>query len=220
MKDLAATSRHRGIVAFDFDGTLLCGRTVCELLAEPLGRSSEMRRFEALSSNGDIADSRVEMAKWYEGIEEQELLAPLANATWRTGAREALRLLQAGGIEVVVASITWRFAIEHLVKPLGIGSVLGVDLGRGKDIRHVWPSDKGRWLKSLAEERGVGMQRIAAVGDSINDRHLFETASLRFFVGTGPIPDVRGLAVRTEGDILGIGREILESWPQPVLEEH
>jgi phosphoserine phosphatase len=88
----------RGIVAFDFDGTLLCGKTVCELLAEPLGRSSEMRQFEALSTKRDIAESRVEMASWYSGVIHQELCAALADATWRSGAKDAIGLLQESGI--------------------------------------------------------------------------------------------------------------------------
>jgi phosphoserine phosphatase len=171
-----------------------------------------MRRFEALSSKADIADSRVVMAGWYKGIGRQELLAPLANATWRPGAKEAIGRLQAGGVEVVVASITWRFAIECLVRPLGISNVLGVELGRGGEIGHVWPSDKGKWLRSLAKRLEVPKEHIAAVGDSVNDDELLAAASLRFFVGSGAAPSVHGLRVSPAGDVLEIAREILDFW--------
>jgi phosphoserine phosphatase len=171
-----------------------------------------MRRFETLSTRRDIAKSRVEMAGWYSGVINRELCAPLADATWRSGAREAIGLLQKSGIEVAIASITWRFAIEYLAGPLGVSNVLGTELGPSGAIQHVWPSDKGRWLRSLAKERQVQRHRIAAVGDSIKDRHLLYAASLRFFVGDGFPPTIRGLRVRREGDILGITREILGAW--------
>ncbi len=60
-------SRHLGLVAFDLDGTLLRGSTVCELIAEPLGRSAKMRRFEALAPEFAIVAAREEMARWYAG---------------------------------------------------------------------------------------------------------------------------------------------------------
>ena len=206
------TAETRGIVAFDLDGTLLCGKTVCELLAEPIGRSSEMGRFEALSSRRDIAASRVEMANWYRGVNDHDLCAPLADATWSPGAREAIALLKASGMEVAIASITWRFAVEHLAGPLGVSNVLGTDLGQDNDIGHVWPRDKGRWLRSLAKELRVNRRCVAAVGDSVNDRYLLSAASLRFFVGTGSPPNMHGLRVRNTVDMSEIAREILDTW--------
>ena len=53
-----------GIVAFDLDGTLLRGPTVCEVLAESLGRLQEMRRFESFTQESDIVAARQEMARW------------------------------------------------------------------------------------------------------------------------------------------------------------
>lgn len=70
-------SAPRGLVAFDLDGTSLRGRTVCELLAAPLGRRDEMRRFEALSGEAALAAAREEMARWYAGRSEAELCTAL-----------------------------------------------------------------------------------------------------------------------------------------------
>ena len=175
-------SRPRGVVAFDLDGTLLRGPTVCELLAEPLGRLAEMRRFEALSSECDIAAAREEMASWYEGRSVDELCAPLAAAPWAPGAREGVALLQANGVEVVIASITWSFAVERLAERLGVARVLGTRLEPGGGVRHVWPRDKGRWLEGLLAELRVPSARAAAVGDSSSDTDLLSAAALRFFV--------------------------------------
>lgn len=205
-------SRPRGVVAFDLDGTLLRGPTVCELLAAPLGRLQEMRRFEALSSELDIAAAREEMARWYEGRSAKELCEALDAATWAPGAHEGVALLQANGIEVVIASITWSFAVEWVAERLGVTRSLGTRLEPGGAVGHVWPRDKVRWLARVLRELEVPRERAAAVGDSSSDADLLSAASLRFFVGAGPPPSVALLEHRPAGDIASIAREILDRW--------
>ena len=202
----------RGLVAFDLDGTLLCGPTVCELLAAPLGRASEMRRFEALAGEAEIAAAREEMARWYAGRSPGELCAALAAARWAPGAREGVELLQKNGIEVVIASITWRFAAEWLARGLGVTRVLGTGLEPGGRVRHVWPRDKPHWVEAERAELAVPRTRVAAVGDSASDGDLLAAATLRFFVGPGAAPPLAGLRHRPEGDLAAIAQEILADW--------
>jgi len=201
-----------GVVAFDLDGTLLRGPTVCELLAAPLGRLAEMRRFEALSSEDDIAAARREMARWYEGRSAAQLCAALDAATWAPGAREGVALLQARGVEVVIASITWSFAVEWVAGRLGIARTLGTRLEPDGAVAHVWPRDKARWLEQQLAELRVPRARAAAVGDSGSDGELLAAASLRFFVGSGPPPALEEIEHRPAGDIAQIAREVLARW--------
>lgn len=205
-------TRPRALVAFDLDGTLLRGATVCELLAAPLGRLAEMRRFEALSAEPEIAAARREMARWYEGRSVRELCEALGAATWAPGAREGIALLQAGGVEVAIASITWSFAVEWVAERLGVTRTLGTRLERGGRVRHVWPRDKGRWLERLVAELGVPAERVAAAGDSGSDADLLAASSLRFFVGAGAPPPLPALEHRPAADIGSLAREILERW--------
>lgn len=208
-----SSSPPHGVVAFDLDGTLLRGPTTCELLAGPLGRLAEMRRFEALSSEAEIAAARLEMAGWYRGHAPEELCAALASATWAPGAREGVRRLQQAGVEVVVASITWQFAVAWLARRLGVSRVLGTRLGPGGEVDHVWPRDKAPWLRAVSRDLGVGDERRAAVGDSHSDAELLSAASVRFFVGPGAAPSLAGVRHRPAGDIEAIASEILELWP-------
>ena len=208
------SNRPRGVVAFDLDGTLLRGPTVCELLAEPLGRLAEMQRFEGLSSEAEIGAARNEMACWYEGRTPAQLCATLDAARWAPGAREGVALLQTNGVEVVIASITWSFAVEWVAERLGVARVLATRLEGGGRVAHVWPRDKPRWLERVLSELGVPRARSAAVGDSDSDGDLLEEAALRFFVGSGPPPRLRGVVHRPEGNIEPIAREILAHWPQ------
>jgi phosphoserine phosphatase len=207
-------SRPRGVVAFDLDGTLLRGPTVCELLAEPLGRLAEMQRFERCTSEAEIAAARIEMARWYAGRTPGELCAALDAAAWAPGAREGVALLQAHGVPVAIASITWSFAVEWVAAQLGVARCLGTRLEPGGGVAHVWPRDKARWLEQVAGELGLPRARVAAVGDSQSDADLLAAAGLRFFVGRGALPPLPGLVHRPAGDIAAIARDVLAAWPE------
>ena len=171
-----------------------------------------MRLFEALSAESDIAKSRIEMASWYRGISLEGLCDPLKRATWRPGGRAAIALLRESGIEVAIATITWRFAAVWLGERIGVSRILGTELNQGETIRHDWPRDKGDFLRALSKEIGVSQQRTAAVGDSPNDEFLLTAASMRFLVGEGSISSVLDVRHRPSADMLGIAREVVECW--------
>jgi len=172
-----------GLVAFDLDGTLLRGRTVCEILAAACGRTAEVSAFEAATSQAEIAAGRIAMARWYRNIPRARLFAALESAELAPGAAEGVALLATHGVEVVIASITWRFAVEWFATRFGIHRSLGTDLSADGDVVHVWPADKGPWLQRLMTELSIPYARVAAVGDSAGDTALLAAASLRVFVG-------------------------------------
>src|SRR5579883_1384117 len=135
----------RGLVVFDLDGTLLRGLTACQVLAEPLGKSEAMRRFEALSSEPEIAVARREMASWYRGYEPGQLHEMLKAARWAPGAREAVASLREAGCAIGIASITWRFAVAWFADQLGVEHYLGTGLSPAGEVDHVWGRDKAQW---------------------------------------------------------------------------
>ncbi len=208
------TRTRAGLVVFDFDGTLTRGPTVCELLAAPLGRLARMKELEGLSSEEDIALARVEMASWYRGVPEPTLRAALDALEWAPGTRAGVRMLQAHGIEVAIASITWRFALEWLAGPLAIPRILGTAIDARGAIEHVWPRDKARWLRELAAELGVAHVRTAAVGDSPSDAELLSEASHRVYVGLGSLPAVDRLVHAPGASIEGLAEELLAAWAE------
>lgn len=210
MKAGAATVR--GITAFDLDGTLLRGDTVCEVLARPLGRLEEMKRFEAFTTESDIADGRAQMARWYSEHAPGDLAAHLSNACWAPGAREAVRQLQEARILVGIASMTWKFAVRWFAEELNVHHYLGTDMSPNGDITHVWGRDKGRWLEELAETYGLPQSRIAAVGDSGGDAAMLRAAGLRFFVGANLTPEMEPAIHLPVADLRVVAGRIIDAW--------
>lgn len=202
----------RGMVVFDLDGTLLRGETVCELLARPLGRIEQMKQFERLSSEADIAAARSEMVRWYRDHSIHSLQQHLLSATWAPGARDAVRELMAANVLIGIASITWKFAVQWFADHLGVKHYLGTDVGPDGEIIHVWGRDKARWLNQLMACNGVHPQRVAAVGDSQGDFEMLQAAQLRFLVGNLDFPGLPSTTHLPEGDLRAVSRQILRTW--------
>jgi len=131
---------------------------------------------------------------------------------WAPGAREGARLLPERRVEVIIASVTWQFAVEWLARRLGVSRVLGTQLESSGQVSHVWPRDKALWLRQVSSELGVPGTRVAAVGDSSSDTELLSAASLRFLVGLGSAPSLAAVHHRPAGNIEAIAREVLVSW--------
>jgi phosphoserine phosphatase len=203
----------QGIVGFDLDGTLLRGPTACEVIAEPLGRLEQMKYFETMKTEQEIVSARTEMARWYDGRAFADLQCFCERACWAPGAWEAVALLQSRGIEVVIASITWSFAVAWFAKRLNIRRYLGTQLLPNGDIVHVWDHDKGRWFRDLVQDYGVPDSLVAAVGDSQGDAEFLRVAALRFFVGSGPVPNIPPPVVHIpNADLRVVAEHIVREW--------
>ena len=89
------------LAAFDLDGTLLRGDTVCEALARKLGHLERMRELEATQEARQDRDSllflRTELAAYYHGVPALELRSSLSTLTLAPGAREGFALLRRAG---------------------------------------------------------------------------------------------------------------------------
>ena len=136
-----------GLAAFDLDGTLLKGDTVCEAIARGLGRLDRMREFEGLgfTQKNEISAAREEMASWYLTQTLPQLRAHLVSMELASGAREGLRLLAENGFNLAIVSITWEFAVEWFADQLGIDYFIGTRLSPGGEITHFWSEDKPVW---------------------------------------------------------------------------
>ena len=201
-----------GLAVFDLDGTLLRGPTVCEVLAEPLGRLDEMRQFETFRSEPELALARREMAKWFRGYTIQDLQQHLHSAQWATGAKDGVRRLRNAGIEVAILSVTWSFAVRWFAEQLNVQNYLGTELLPNGDIGHIWGRDKARLLRELVAKHQVTASRIAAVGDSTGDVEMLREAKLRFFVGATPPSDIEDIIHLPAADIDKIAIRILDEW--------
>lgn len=204
-------SRNRAIrlAAFDVDGTLIRPDTCCEAIARPLGRLERMREFERLSTVAQITAARAEMAGWYAGRSHAELCKPLADTTLAPGLYAGFARLRRHGIATALVSITWDFAVAWFARFLNADYYVGTNLAASGTITHFWPEDKARWIRALASDLDIGLDQVAAVGDSAGDVPMLQTVGLPFFVGQALPPGLSAVTHVPAGDIDRIARGII-----------
>jgi phosphoserine phosphatase len=200
-----------GLAVFDLDGTLLRGETVCETLAEPLGRSERMRVLEKCQELSDVRLARYEIASWYAGRERAELTSYLAGAKLAPGAVAGCEMLRQEGIVVAIASLTWLFAVEWFASRFGASHWMGSDVVSETEIRHCWPEDKAEFTRRVARSLHAARCGVAAVGDSWGDVELLHAADLPVFVGRERVRGLpAGVVHMPDADIRDVARLILE----------
>jgi phosphoserine phosphatase len=192
--------RYYPVVAFDLDGTLLRGTTVAMLLAEHLGDAAAFRELERAFAAREISDREIAdaSAACCAGRAPAEIEPLLAAASWIDGIDDTLRALAEAGTEVLLATITWRFAAEFLQARHGFAAVSGTELpvvdgvlGAGVG-RYFDAHDKLRFVEDWCAERGASLDDVAAVGDSRSDLPLFRRAGRS--VALNATPDARRAA--------------------------
>lgn len=199
-------SRGVRLVAFDLDGTLIRGPTICESLAEPLGKLSRMREIEQLRDLTQIRAARQEMLGWYGAL--PEALFDKLSLEIAPGAAEAFELLARRGVQTAIVSITWSFAVERLARRFGAGAWVGTDAQFG-EIQHFWPNDKPVWLQRHVSALGIEMGQVAAVGDSHGDVPMLAAVGHPFFVGADLPGEIAHAIHAPNVDLLKIAQLIL-----------
>jgi phosphoserine phosphatase len=175
--------RPPALVAFDVDGTLLRGETICECIARHIGKAEQMRVFERLTARDDIAAARRTMLEWYRPLGKDVLLGHLRNAELAPGAKAGLARLRELGIKTALVSITWSFAVEWLAGELGADFCVGTEWREDDQVGHFWPDDKAIWLESLLTRLNLPRAALVAVGDTASDIPMLKLAGRGYFVG-------------------------------------
>ncbi|MGO9932698.1 MAG: HAD family hydrolase [Steroidobacteraceae bacterium] len=197
------------LVAFDLDGTLLRGATVCEVLAARFGMQDRMREFEQLRDIAAISAARQEMLQWYGDMPLERLCAGLTRAEIAPGAVQAFRLLAARGVHTAIVSVTWAFAVEWFARRFGAEAWVGTTVMPAGSIGHFWPSDKPVWLSRHSAALGVGLAEVAAVGDSHGDIPMLARVGHPVFVGAQLPPELAHAEHRPMADMREIAEAIL-----------
>jgi phosphoserine phosphatase len=179
----ATASRPVRLVAFDLDGTLIRGPTICETLAASVGRLARMQEIEQLRDVAKIRAARAEMLGWYGDGPLDALCARLADAELAPGAQQAFTLLAQRGVATVIVSITWGFAVAWFARRFGAAAWIGTEVTQAGEVRHFWPGDKPVWLAGYAARQAIRISDVAAVGDSPGDVPMLAAVGHPIFVG-------------------------------------
>lgn len=200
---LAGVSSYYPVVVFDLDGTLLRDTTVLRLLATHLGHGEAVVELDRAISAGEISSRTIadRSAAWFAGCTAAEMDAVLADGPWIRGIAETVAELSSAGTNVLLGTITWRFAARLLGDRYGFDAVSGTELEAddgvftGRVTRHFDGVDKLRFVEAWCAEHGYTLAQVAAVGDSRSDVPLFERVDRA--VALNATPDAERAASHT-----------------------
>ncbi len=204
--------KEKSLVVFDFDGTLSRGETICDVLAKTLSRLPRMKEIERLESKEDIAVAREEMVTWYDDMSDSDIEKSLQGVNLAPGLESGFSKLRDYGVTIAIASITWRFAIEHFARRWNIEHFIATDILPTGEIEHVWAEHKAHFIHRLASRLGIPLERVAAVGDSSGDYDMLQLAGIPIFVGEDNQPNQHDWLCLPNANISEIAEHLIKVW--------
>lgn len=178
--------RSKRLVVMDMDSTLIRIEVIDEL-ARAHGVGAQVARITERAMHGemDYDESLRQRVALLAGLDARVLKELAANLPLTEGAETLIRVLKRLGYRTAILSGGFSVAAEALQARLGIdrahsnvlevvdGKLTGRTLGPIVNARR-----KAELLESIAQEEGILLEQVIAVGDGANDLLMLERAGL------------------------------------------
>ena len=179
-------SRHRRLVCFDMDSTLIDAEVIDEL-AKEIGLGEQVAAITESAMRGDIAfnESFRQRMALLEGLDEAVLASIAERLELNPGVEKLLANLNKQGYKTAILSGGFDYFGRYLQSKLGVDYVYAntLDIVGGRvtgkvngDI--VNGERKAELLKFLAEKEGLSLSQVVAVGDGANDLPMLGLAGM------------------------------------------
>jgi phosphoserine phosphatase len=178
--------RTRRLVAFDMDSTLIEAEVIDEL-AKLAGVGDEVSAITERAMRGEIDFSESFRARvaLLKGLEESALERVASQLKISEGAEHLISTLRTLGYKTAILSGGFTYFARYLQARLGMDYVYANELDIAQGVvtgkihgTIVDGARKAQLLRQLADEQGIDMQQVIAVGDGANDLPMLSIAGL------------------------------------------
>jgi phosphoserine phosphatase len=217
--------RGMRLIVMDVDSTLIQGEII-EMLAAEAGCAEEVARVTGAAMRGevDFEDSLRERVSLLKGLDAAALDRVYDRIVFAPGARTLVRTLRRLGYRFALVSGGFTQITDRLARELDVhysrANQLEVVDGRltGRIVGEVVDrAGKAAALRHFANEVGVGVESVIAIGDGANDLDMLNAAGLGIAYNAKPVVrDAAHTAVNVPYldaimYLLGISREEIEA---------
>lgn len=190
-----AFRRNRRLVVFDMDSTLIEAEVIDEL-AKYAGVGDQVSQITESAMRGelDFKESFTKRLALLEGLEESCLQEIAHNLHLSEGVEKLISTLKVLGYKTAIISGGFEYFGHYIKKRLGMDYVFANTLeivdGKlsGKVCGEIIDAEKkAELLKNLAQQEGINLQQVIAVGDGANDLKMLSLAGLGIAFRAKPI---------------------------------
>jgi phosphoserine phosphatase len=178
--------RSKRLVVFDMDSTLIQGEVIDELagLLEKKEEVAALTR-RAMEGEMDFQESLIRRVGLLKGLSRKDLDTVFSGIKLTPGADRLIKVLKRLGYRIAIISGGFTYFVERLRNELGIhyayansleldgDTVTGRLQGLIVDGRR-----KADLLELLAQQEGILLDQVIAIGDGANDMQMLKKAGL------------------------------------------
>ena len=178
--------RHRRLVVFDMDSTLIDAEVIDELAIEAgVGEAVSSITARAMAGEIDFQTSFKERVGLLKGLDANVLDKVAARLQLTEGAEYLITTLKSLGYKTAILSGGFTYFAEGIRQRLGIDYMYANELDIKDGVvsgevsgQIVDGPRKAELLRQLAEEEGICLEQTVAVGDGANDLPMLGIAGL------------------------------------------
>lgn len=187
--------RAKRLVVMDVDSTLIQNEIV-DLLADQAGAGEAVAEIteRAMSGQIDFEDSLRERVALLKGLGEVDRDEVLTRVAFTPGARTFVRTLKRLGYTVAAVSGGFTFFADYVAKELGLDYAYANQLVHSNGVLTgelsgpiVDRAEKAELLRKLAEQEGIPLEQVVAIGDGANDIDMLSIAGLGIAFNARPV---------------------------------
>ncbi len=187
--------RHRRLVVFDMDSTLIEGEVIDELAAaRGVGEAVARITARAMAGEIDFQQSFRERVAMLRGLDKSVLTELASRLRLSEGAEHLVQTLKTLGYKTAILSGGFTFFAEQIRRRLNIDYMFAneLDISDGcvsGEVRGaiVDGARKAQLLKELALKENVSLEQVVAVGDGANDLPMLSIAGLGIAYRAKPV---------------------------------